>query len=344
MKKHLSYTLALALSVLAFTPQISSAQTQPTAQQQACVTPDGSDEAAYEEMGISHPKVMTRECFPDGSLKIWTKSSDNNSRVIEHDHSGKVIRDITVYKNLGVSGWLMIAQIRNSRDELIEQISGAEDTTSKKLPTDWALVSVGVYQSKKDTDHPLAVLVYNGNPTPIIVRKSRPDGKWDLQRYRPDGTMHHSMVVIGDGEKFENRKDYSTSENVRLPAGTVDPTWTALPNINDVPDLLPDAPPRVLTQVIDVNDHIPSSIPLHVGERLMVTTQNVPGAAAIASVVCLDSNGKGTPTLDPVPGFYPNSTLQAVQPGISTCTITYTHNPRDPKATLEGKTIVTVEP
>jgi len=339
--KNLSYTLALALSVLVLSPQISSAQ-QPATQQQTCITPANSDEAGYEEMGISHPKVMTRECFPDGSLKIWTKASDNNSHLIEHDQSGKVVRDISVYKNLGIAGWMMIVQVRNSRDELIEQVSAAKDTNSPKLPAMWRLVSVGVYQDHKDTEHPLAVIVYNGNPTPIIVRKLRPDGKSDLQRYRPNGTLEYSEQVIGDGVKVENRKEYSSWDNVRLPAGVIDDSWTTMPKISDVPDLLPEETPLPAEAVINVNDHIPGRIALAVGELLTIKTDNVPGGAAIASVVCTDSNGQGTPTLQPVPGGYPNSVLKAVQPGTSTCTISYTHNPRDPNATQEAKTVVHV--
>jgi hypothetical protein len=98
------------------------------------------------------------------------------------------------------------------------------------------------------------------------------------------------------------------------------------------------------TQVLNVNEPIPARVTLSIGERLMVWTEVIPGNATIASVTCTDDDGKGSPTLEPVPGFYPNSTLKAVQSGSCVLTISYTYRPRDPSATLQSTTVVTVTP
>jgi hypothetical protein len=93
---------------------------------------------------------------------------------------------------------------------------------------------------------------------------------------------------------------------------------------------------------IDVNQPIPSAVTLKVGERLRVVTDMAPGNNMIASVVCTNDAGVGSPTLRGLPSFYPNSLLQAVEPGSCIMKIN-TYHPSETH-THESTTVVTVTP
>jgi len=106
------------------------------------------------------------------------------------------------------------------------------------------------------------------------------------------------------------------------------------------------APAKASTQwqTINVNQPVPTTVTLKVGEHLQVITDNdAPGGAAILGASCLLQ--AGTPALMKLSWSKGGEQQFAgSHPGTCKLEITFSHYPSDPKFTKHSTTVVTVTP